>query len=175
MLVLFGIVLFAGWKSGLSAFSLWWYAAYLVGFVVIIAFVRAIMAHRMKTNWDISDRKKRIIPLLILACIFAVNSFAVSMFGSIQLVVFHLIWFIWLIGLLLITLKMKISGHMSVLTLACGILLRWYGTQVLPIFLLIPVLGWSRIVLKRHTLSEVIGGFLYSVIILYISHFFLSY
>ncbi len=172
MIVLFLVMLIAGWQSGLRGAFLIGYDAYLCGFVVIIGLVRAVMARRARTNWDISDHKKRLLPLLVLTVIFGVNLVITnSIFHNTGLLNMHRLWFIWIIGFYLITLKTKISGHISVLTLASGQIIWWFGPALTPVLVSIPLVAWSRVVLKRHTLVEVIGGFLYSLIFFIFIHY----
>ena len=40
-----------------------------------------------------------------------------------------------------------------------------YGIIVLPIFVLLLLVSWSRIVLHRHTLAQVVGGSLMGIIL----------
>ncbi len=61
-----------------------------------------------------------------------------------------------------ITLWWKISIHTSALAGSLAILTVLYGTIVLPAFILLIALCWSRIVLRRHTLAQVIAGSLVS-------------
>lgn len=157
MLVLCFVMLAAGWQYGLRETSLMWYSVYIVLFSLSIAGTRLFLARRAKTNWDISDRKKRVIPLLVLTALFAGNLWFISRFGNRELLSLHTVWFFWIIGFFLITLQYKISGHISVLTLAA---MRWW-----PLIFFVPLVGWSRVTLKRHTLKEVMGGALYSLIL----------
>lgn len=157
MLVLCFAAIAAGWQNGLRETSLMWYSVYIVIFSLGIAGVRFLLSRRAKTNWDFSDRKKRVMPLLIFTAIFAGNLWFISRFGSRELLSFHALWFVWIVGFSLITLKRKISGHLSVLTLAA---MHWW-----PLMFVVPLVGWSRVTLKRHTLKEVIGGALYSLIL----------
>lgn len=157
MLVLCFVALVAGWQHGLRETSLAWYSVYFVIFSFVIAGVRFLLSRRAKTNWDISDRKKRVMPLLILTAIFAGNLWFISRFVSRELLSFHALWFVWIVGFSLLTLKWKISGHLSVLTLAA---MYWW-----PLLIAVPLVSWSRVTLKRHTLVEVIGGIMYSLVL----------
>lgn len=80
-----------------------------------------------------------------------------------QLLLFYEIW---LFGFLLISLLFKISGHAGSITLATGLLMSWYGFAWWPILLLIPLVGWSRVVTKNHTVAQVVIGIAYSFILL---------
>jgi membrane-associated phospholipid phosphatase len=60
--------------------------------------------------------------------------------------------------LMIITLWWKISMHASSLSGTVTFLAVLYGKIVLPAFLLVVLLGWSRVVLKRHTAAQVTTG-----------------
>lgn len=70
-----------------------------------------------------------------------------------------------LLGLLLMvtTFWWKISIHMSSISSTLTMLSVLYGQIVWPAFLLLVLVGWSRVVLKRHTLAQVMGGALVSM------------
>ncbi len=65
--------------------------------------------------------------------------------------------------MMVITLWWKISLHASSLGAAATILTVLYGAIMLPTFLLLVLVSWSRVVLRRHTLSQVIAGSLLSI------------
>ncbi|KKT34555.1 MAG: hypothetical protein UW22_C0071G0001 [Candidatus Gottesmanbacteria bacterium GW2011_GWB1_44_11c] len=72
-------------------------------------------------------------------------------------------------GFFLITLKFKISGHMWTATLLICMFVYWYGWIMVPLFLMIPLIAWSRLMLKRHTVGEVIGGVVYSIMVFFLA------
>ena len=61
------------------------------------------------------------------------------------------------------TLWWKISIHSSSLAGAATMLTALYGAMMLPAFLLLPLVGWSRVVLGRHTVAQVVAGSLVSM------------
>jgi len=60
--------------------------------------------------------------------------------------------------LMIITFWWKISMHASSLSGTITFLAVLYGSIVLPAFLLVILIGWSRVVLKRHTVAQVTAG-----------------
>lgn len=67
-------------------------------------------------------------------------------------------------GLFAVNLKWKISAHAAA-TAGFSSLFYWVGgISVLPVWLFIPVVAWSRVHLKRHTLYQTIAGSLWGVI-----------
>jgi len=57
-----------------------------------------------------------------------------------------------------ITRSWKISTHALGVTAPLVVMIFLYGMQPLPFLVLIPIVGWSRIYLKAHTLAQVIAG-----------------
>jgi membrane-associated phospholipid phosphatase len=57
-----------------------------------------------------------------------------------------------------ITRYWKISTHALGITAPLVVMAVLYGTQPLPFLVLIPIVGWSRVYLKAHTLLQVIAG-----------------
>jgi len=165
MVVIYVLALFGGSYGGLTG-SLWSiYIASLTLFVGLATLVRLYFTRKDKTNWDVSVKKNRFVPLLVLTLFFGIQYFVIRNFDNKILSSLFLLLFIWNIGFFLITLKIKLSGHLSILTLAVFQLIWWYGNSVLWLVLLIPLLSWSRVLLKRHTIREVIVGICYSVIV----------
>ncbi|GHO87928.1 phosphatase PAP2 family protein [Dictyobacter formicarum] len=65
--------------------------------------------------------------------------------------------------MMLITFWWKISMHASALSAAVTALSMVYGRIILPAFLLVILVSWSRVILRRHTLAQVIAGSLVGV------------
>jgi membrane-associated phospholipid phosphatase len=57
-----------------------------------------------------------------------------------------------------ITRYWKISTHALGITAPLVVLIYLYGAQPLPFLVLIPIVGWSRVWLRAHTLLQVIAG-----------------
>lgn len=166
MTVLLAVWLAGGWQAGLRSAKLGWYILYLCVFALTVFIARLFFARRDHTNWDVSERKKRIVPLSILTGVFLVNAWVMSRFQLATLSVLSWIWVCWFAGFAVVTLREKISGHMSVLTVAIGLFVRWFGAYAVPLIVLLPLLGWSRVTLRRHTIREVLGGTGYALLIL---------
>jgi membrane-associated phospholipid phosphatase len=57
-----------------------------------------------------------------------------------------------------ITRYWKISTHALGITAPLVVLIYLYGPQPLPFLILIPIVGWSRVWLRAHTLLQVVAG-----------------
>lgn len=126
------------------------------------------------TNWDLGNRKQRIKAMAWFLLFVFICLIVVDLIGNRMMLWVFIFYTLWFIGFFLITIFKKISGHVGMLTLAIGVLIYWYGWNLWPLFFLVPVLGWARIVRRDHTTSEVVLGFLYSLIFLLISYNFIK-
>jgi len=71
-----------------------------------------------------------------------------------------------LVGILsLVTLFWKISFHGATISAAATATVMVTGSYAWPVVLLIPLVGWSRIRLQRHTPRQVIYGSLVGALI----------
>lgn len=165
------LLITGAWQAGIRGTAFISFVSYVGLFFLASWWLRLYAMKKLDTNWDISDRAKRVKSLVPFLGICAVFFGCMLLWGNAALVRFGMTLVIWILGFVLITLRTKISGHLGVLTLTLGFLIIWFGAIWLPGLLLLPVVGWSRLVLRRHTMTEVIGGILYSLIF----HFLLLY
>lgn len=166
MVVFMLLALLGGWQVGLRGSPYIWYVLYLLAISIGVWVARLRLTKSLRTNWDVSNRPKRVRLLLLLLGFGALFFSSLFVFGSLELMKLSGLFFFWLLGFFLITLKTKISGHMAVLTFLFGFSILWYGMAFAPLLLVLPLVGWSRLVLKRHTIGEVIGGTSYSFLFL---------
>jgi membrane-associated phospholipid phosphatase len=67
--------------------------------------------------------------------------------------------------MMIITLVWKISIHVSGITAAATFLVYHLGAGMLPFFMLLFPVGWARIRLKAHSLAQVVGGALLTMVL----------
>ncbi len=67
--------------------------------------------------------------------------------------------------MMIITLWWKISMHASSLGGVATMLTVLYGAIMLPLFVLLVLVSWSRVALRRHTVPQVIAGSLAGIIL----------
>jgi len=67
--------------------------------------------------------------------------------------------------MMVITLWWKISMHASSLGGVATVLTVLYGAVMLPLFVLLIFVSWSRVVLRRHTIPQVIAGSLAGIVL----------
>ena len=134
----------------------------------VIALLIALRTKKI-SNWDMSNRKQRVRACLVFFLFMIIDFFLIRMLAIPALSQLFLFLFFVFIGFFLITLFWKISGHMLVATIAVCIWIHWFGLATTWYLLgILPLLGWSRLVLKRHTLAQIIGGVVYGVFMVWL-------
>ena len=128
--------------------------------MVILPFVLFLIAWKTKfvTSWDMSDRRERPKILWFLVAIEIICVFVFQLPSIIPILVA-------IIGFAIITQFWKISGHAMGAALATGIIIVTYGWCWWPVLLIVPLVGWARVVRGDHTIAQVIAGAAYSWII----------
>jgi membrane-associated phospholipid phosphatase len=111
------------------------------------------------TDVDVSNRSQRSGPFLfgIISAFAGFVTMALTN-GPKNLQTILLITVIGGVIMMTITLWWKISIHASSLAGAATFLTALYGSAMLFTFLLVVLVGWSRVVLRRHTLGQVLAG-----------------
>lgn len=166
MVLVVGLLTAGAWQHGVRGTPFFLFVSYVFFFFLMSLVLRMYAVKKLDTNWDLSDRKKRVQSFVPFFGICAVFFSCILFWQNSGLTGFGLGLLGWLLGFALITLRTKISGHMAILTLTLGYFILWFGAYWLPVLFFLPLVGWSRLVLKRHTLIEVIGGILYSSVFL---------
>lgn len=113
------------------------------------------------SDWHVSRREERLQPVPILLSLLATGVplivlyvwdgprylFAAS-FAGFALVLFNL----------LVTVRWKISQHVSSVALGATLITAVHGMAAAPLLLLIPLVGWARVKVGAHTVLQVVAG-----------------
>ena len=154
------VLLLALLRSGVSWPITWIWLLVLVG-PPIIARLKALRHHGL--DWDIRDRRRRIVPFVILLAMIACDLVLLKLFAPAAIFRLFLLFFVWTVGFLFVTaFATKISGHAAGNALAAGLIILWYGWQWWPVLFIVPLVGWARVVRRDHTVGQVILGAVYS-------------
>lgn len=159
-------------------FLIFWYSAdlaegfkwvtYISPFLVFIPLI--FFAISFKLGWvsdiDLSDRKQRPLYLIVfIAGMFIASAILYILQVPLKFFVYTFSGLVMTVITTLITLFWKISFHTAVTTSVVTAITILGGIRYLPFFILIPIIAWARIVLKKHTLNQVVGGFLVAFLI----------
>jgi hypothetical protein len=155
----------AGSVARLPALQYFLYLIVIGITVAIITCARVYFARKFSTNFDLSDQAKRKKIVWYLLFVVGILFYIILLFHNARLYQVFLVFLVWSLGYTIVTQFVKISGHIGILTFFVYLMMQWFGIGWWPMVLCIPLVAWSRLVLKRHTRTEIIGGFLYSVLI----------
>ncbi|MFJ4026701.1 phosphatase PAP2 family protein [Paenarthrobacter sp. NPDC089989] len=138
-----------------------WFGLLAAFFVCVLplAYVLVMVKLGRITDHHVSDRRQR-TPLLLLALASVVAGLMVLQWlhGPVSIAVM-IIALIGGIGVLaVVSAFWKMSGHASAISSAAVIAVFMFGPAWMPLLLLIPAVGWSRVVLRAHTLAQVVVG-----------------
>ncbi len=116
------------------------------------------------TDFDVSQRSQRAGPFLFSVLSALLGLGVLARFSDVKnLETVLLLTAISGLMMMLITFWWKISIHASTLAGAMTMLTMLYGDLALTGFLLVGAVCWSRVVLRRHTLGQVVAGTLLSI------------
>jgi len=112
------------------------------------------------SDYNITFREQRFLPLLVMVGVNALGYEVMLQLDPPRIFTGILLFnAVNTVLILLITLQWKISIHLLTLTSSVALLFIQFGSPVLWLLLLVPVLMWSRIYLKAHTFMQtLIGG-----------------
>ena len=141
-------------------------------FLAIIPYSFILILYRKGKICDIHmpKRKERILPLLFIN-LSVFTGFTIMFFINPN-GLFYSLYLVYLIGLPLlsiITVFWKISFHTSYVTIFSFALVAVYGKWAALSALLIPVIIWARVELKRHTIAQAFSGVMVTSIAAFIA------
>jgi membrane-associated phospholipid phosphatase len=138
----------------------WWTSAYILFTVMIPTLYIIVQTKRgVISDFHLERREERIRPLLLtLACaIFALLLFwawdspqpflLLAGVNAIQILLFFLLTLYW-----------KVSMHTAAISIFSVLALSFLGTAALSLTIFVPLVAWSRVRLRRHTVAQTIGG-----------------
>jgi membrane-associated phospholipid phosphatase len=138
-----------------------WFGAVAVLFVCVLPLAAVVVLVRMGkvTDRHVSDRKQR-FPVLAMSVVSLLAGLgvllAINAPYSVIVVVLAIVGGV--VVLAVISLFWKISGHAGAIALTTVITVLILGAPWIPLLLLIPAVGWSRVVLRAHTVAQVVAG-----------------
>jgi membrane-associated phospholipid phosphatase len=153
-----GLLLVAQTQQSLSG---WLWIIFYIGIAVFIPvlYVLWLLRTQQITDFHIKLRHQRLRPMLaMLMC--SLLAWGIMLVGSapVLLQTIAIMGAVLMMILLVITLRWKISGHTTAVTVFSVFGVSLWGSLAIPILLLIPIIIWARVVLKRHSLTQTFAG-----------------
>lgn len=137
-----------------------WIGLYLLMTIVLPCLYIAWLVHKgLVTDFHLPVREERIRPLIFAGAMVLLGWSAIHwaavpsplrMFATVNAVQ-AIIFF-------LITLRWKISLHCAAAATLAQLAITFLGAFALPLSVSVPLIAWSRVHLKRHTLAQTIAG-----------------
>lgn len=145
------------------------YGALAALFVCVLPLVVLLVLVRLGkvTDHHVSDRRQRApVLLMALACI-AVGLLVLDTVNAPQSVTAMVLAVVGGVAVLAVVSPFwKMSGHAAAVSCAAVVSVLMLGAAWAPLLLLIPAVSWSRVVLRAHSLAQVVAGSLFGGLVM---------
>jgi len=145
------------------------YGALAALFVCVLPLLLLLVLVRQGkvTDHHVSDRRQRAPVLLMALASILAGLLVLTAAGAPRSVVAMVLAVVaGVVVLAGISPFWKISGHAAAVSSAAVIGVLMLGPAWLPLLLLIPAVGWSRVVLRAHSAAQVIAGSLFGGVVM---------
>ncbi|WP_142057431.1 phosphatase PAP2 family protein [Pseudarthrobacter sp. B4EP4b] len=145
------------------------YGALAALFVCVIPLLLLLVLVRLGkvTDHHVSDRKQRAPVLLMTLGSIVAGLLVLEAAGAPESVVAMVLAVVGGVVVLAgVSPFWKISGHAAAISSSVVIAVMMLGPAWLPLLLLIPAVGWSRVVLRAHTAAQVVAGSLFGGVVM---------
>lgn len=144
-----GLLITFGWATGLTL---------LVAGVPLV-YVLMLVRQGKVTDVHLPHRRERIGPIAVTLGAVVIAVLVSRVLTAPALLQRVLIAYLaQSLVLALTTLWWKISFHAAAVSFYAGLAVAVWGVQAAPLLLLVPLIGWARLALQRHTLAQVCAG-----------------
>jgi membrane-associated phospholipid phosphatase len=131
----------------------------LVGIGFPTLYVFWLVKKKKVSDFHIPIRSQRIRPMVFMLVTTVISLFLLIGLHTPRFVmILSLAAFGQLIIIFVITLKWKISGHAAAVSTFSALCWLFYGSLAGFVFILIPIVIWARLRLKRHTPLQTLAG-----------------
>jgi membrane-associated phospholipid phosphatase len=156
---LIATVILIGWHADGLAGVGWGLVAALFAAVLPTLFISYGIRHGRWSDRNVGARRPRLIVLGFITASVAAGLILLAVLGAPRLLTGYLAFMLASVAVLaLITTVWKISIHCAVASGSVAILALMYGPLVLCGYVLVALLGWSRVALGDHTVAQVVAG-----------------
>lgn len=145
------------------------YGALAALFVCVIPLVLLLVLVRLGkvTDHHVSDRKQRAPVLLMALGSILAGLLVLAALGAPQSVTAMVLAVVGgVVVLAVVSPFWKMSGHAAAISCSAVIAVLMLGAAWIPLLLLVPAVGWSRVVLRAHTVAQVVAGSLFGGVVM---------
>jgi membrane-associated phospholipid phosphatase len=152
-------VLGIGWHADGRAGLGWGLLAALFAAVLPTVFISWGIRHGHWSDRNVGARQPRLIVLAFIIASVGAGLALLFVLGAPRLLTGYLCFMLASVAVLAaITTVWKVSIHCAVASGSVAILALSYGPLALGGYVLVALLGWSRVALKDHTVAQVVAG-----------------
>lgn len=137
------------------------------GFIPFLYFIHLLKTKEI-SDWDTTKRTERFRLYGFTIAVHAVGILLALLLGKVILA--KILFSFWVLALAFfeITLRWKISVHTGVSSAAVTFLVFLFGIQWIWLFLFVVLIGWARVVMKKHTWQQAIAGAVVAAMLLFL-------
>ena len=157
----------------------WAFLSLIFGMLIPSLYIHILFRNKVINDLHIPDKEDRIKPLIITVISNITGFFILYILKApLFLKAMSLTTIILIVILGIITYFWKVSMHAAWITFMVVTFNVLFGRLMLLLLPLIPVVGWARIRIKRHTVNQVISGSIISFLtsfLVYFSYGFINF
>lgn len=158
-------------RSGLDYHPILWLILGLE-LMLPVALLAAFMKAGLISDVDVTQVKQRRLFFILVLIGHVLSTYLIAQYGNSEVTNFRLwLLLIEVVGTA-ITFAWKISGHLAINSATVIALLIMVGEQGWPwlwlIWLILPIVAWSRVVLHKHTVAQTLAGGFLPIVMLYV-------
>ncbi|ACL41768.1 PAP2 superfamily domain-containing protein [Pseudarthrobacter chlorophenolicus A6] len=145
------------------------YGALAALFVCVLPLLLLLALVRLGkvTDHHVSDRRQRLPVLLMALASILAGLLVLAAAGAPASVIAMVLAVVGgVVVLAAVSPFWKISGHAAAISCSAVVAVLMLGAAWAPLLLLIPTVGWSRVVLRAHTLAQVVAGSLFGGVVM---------
>lgn len=145
------------------------YGALAALFVCVLPLILLLVLVRLGkvTDHHVSDRKQRAPVLLMALGSILAGLLVLEAVGAPRSVVAMVLAVVGAVVVLAaVSPFWKMSGHAAAISCSAVIAVLMLGPAWAPLLVLVPAVGWSRVVLRAHTVAQVVAGSLFGGVVM---------
>ncbi|MDQ4489270.1 phosphatase PAP2 family protein [Sinomonas sp. ASV486] len=147
----------------------WWFGGVAALFTCVLPFVILIGLVRAGKVVDhhVSERSQR-APVLAMAivCVLAGLGLLIALGAPASVLAMVAALIAGIAVHAVVSLWWKVSGHAAAVSTAAVSMLLLFGPEWWPLVLVVPAVGWARVMLRAHTPAQVVAGAVFGPLVI---------
>ncbi|MFJ1816805.1 phosphatase PAP2 family protein [Streptomyces sp. NPDC088139] len=153
------VTLLIGWHTAQWTGVAWGVVGALFAAIIPITFIKYGIRKGHWGDRHVGAKRARLIVMAVILLSVATGIALMTAAGAPHTMIALIVSMLATLAILAaITLAWKISVHQAVSAGACAMLVQTYGPWMALGFLLVVLVGWSRVELRDHTRNQVVAG-----------------